>query len=201
MSLHTERASEGGLRETLIDATVAAITDDGLAAVTLRGVARRSGVSHAAPAHHFGDKVGLFTAVATEGFRLLTDSLRTTAAAQAGQPARARIRALGMAYVDFAVRHRAHFEVMFRPELLRPTDPAYAAAGAAAFGELMRAVLDAQRQGWATGRDPDDVATMAWALVHGVATLGTQQALERGGTTALRARAQRITGMLVEVLA
>ena len=201
MSGERAPASEGGLRERLVAATVAAINEQGLGGVTLRGVARRSGVSHAAPAHHFGDKAGLFTAVATDGFRLLTASLRECAAARADRPAPDRSQLLGIAYVEFAVRHRAHFEVMFRPELLRPADSAYTAAGAEAFSELMRAVLDAQAQGWAATRDADDVATMAWALVHGVAALGTQQALERGSTTALRARADRITRALVEVLA
>lgn len=201
MSTQIDRRAEGGLRTTLVHATVTAITEDGLGAVTLRGVARRSGVSHAAPAHHFGDKAGLFTAVATEGFELLTASLRASAAASRGRPAVERMCALGLAYVEFAVHHRAHFEVMFRPELLHPTDPAYSEAGREAFGELMTAVADAQREGWAKGWASDDVATMAWALVHGVATLGTQQALERGGTTAVRARAERITRIFVDALA
>jgi AcrR family transcriptional regulator len=53
---------------------VRAIAEDGPGALSLRDVARRLGVSHAAPTHHFGDKAGLLTAVAAEGFRLLARS-------------------------------------------------------------------------------------------------------------------------------
>jgi AcrR family transcriptional regulator len=64
-------AADVGGRRALIDATVAAIEEHGLAGVSLRAITRRAAVSHAAPAYHFGDKAGLFTAVALEGFELL----------------------------------------------------------------------------------------------------------------------------------
>jgi AcrR family transcriptional regulator len=67
------------------------------------------GVSHAAPVHHFGDRAGLLTALAAEGFDLLADDL----AAVRGRG----IVELGVSYVRFAIEHRAHFEVMFRPDL------------------------------------------------------------------------------------
>src|SRR3954451_6173243 len=58
----------GNLRRVLLDTALEAIATDGVAALSLRDVARRAGVSHAAPAHHFGDKRGLLTAIAIEGF-------------------------------------------------------------------------------------------------------------------------------------
>jgi AcrR family transcriptional regulator len=66
----------GDLRRALIDAAVQAIAEVGPAAVSLRDLARRTGVSHAAPAHHFGDKAGLLSAVAADGFRCLAATLR-----------------------------------------------------------------------------------------------------------------------------
>ena len=66
----------GDLRRALIDAAVGVIEHEGLAALSLRDLARRVGVSHAAPVHHFGDKAGLLTAVAAEGFSKLADALQ-----------------------------------------------------------------------------------------------------------------------------
>ena len=94
-----------------------AIAEVGPAAVSLRDLARRTGVSHAAPAHHFGDKAGLLTAVAADGFRRLAATLGEAYEASGS------FLEVGVAYVRFAVTHRAHFEVMFRPELYRHDDP------------------------------------------------------------------------------
>ena len=94
-----------------------AIAEVGPAAVSLRDLARRAGVSHAAPAHHFGDKAGLLTAVAADGFRRLAATLREA------YEATGSFLEVGVAYVGFAVTHRAHFEVMFRPELYHTDDP------------------------------------------------------------------------------
>ena len=82
----------------------------------MRDLARRVGVSHAAPVHHFGDKAGLLTAVATEGFRKLGDELERTYADTGS------FLEMGVAYVRFAVAERAYFEVMYRPELYHADD-------------------------------------------------------------------------------
>jgi AcrR family transcriptional regulator len=152
----------GDLRRALIDEAIAAIERDGPAGLSLRELARRAGVSHAAPAHHFGDKTGLLTAIACEGFDLLATEL-DAAFARTGS-----FLEVGVAYVGFAVRHRSHFEVMFRPELLRADDPALVAARersrAALYGPL-RSVPQAEEAGSL------QAGIAAWALVHGLATL------------------------------
>jgi AcrR family transcriptional regulator len=112
----------GDLRRALLDAAVAAIEESGPAALSLRDLARRAGVSHAAPTHHFGDKAGLLTALAAEGYGLLADELAAEHAASAS------FLEMGVAYVRFAVAHRAHFEVMFQPELYHADDPELVAA-------------------------------------------------------------------------
>jgi AcrR family transcriptional regulator len=116
-----------------------------------------SGVSHAAATYHFGDKAGLLTAVATEGYRRLAETLR--AEHQASQS----FLEVGVAYVRFAVTHRGYFEVMFRPELYHPSDPELLSARAASAAMLYRSDRP----------DPARMATgiAAWALMHGVATL------------------------------
>jgi AcrR family transcriptional regulator len=147
----------GHLRPALIDAAVATVEDQGLAGMSLRGVARRAGVSHAAATYHFGNKAGLLTAVAVEGYRQLTGALR--AEDQAGHG----YLEVGVAYVRFAVTHRGYFEVMYRPELYHPQDPTLLEARAAAATQLYRSDQP----------DADRMATgiAAWALMHGVATL------------------------------
>jgi len=84
----------GDLRPALLRAAVEAIGQVGPAAMSLREVARRAGVSHAAAAYHFGDKAGLLTAVAAQGYRMLTEELRRARDAGRGRPVRrARARA------------------------------------------------------------------------------------------------------------
>ena len=100
----------GDLRPALLRAAVEVIGQAGPAAMSLREVARRAGVTHAAAAYHFGDKAGLLTAVAAQGYRMLAEELRSARDARSG------FLEVGVAYVQFAVSHRAHFEVMYQPE-------------------------------------------------------------------------------------
>ena len=162
----------GDLRRDLLDAALALIAREGPSAVSLRWLARRLGVSHAAPANHFPDKAALFTAIATEGFELLGAAI-TEAAAQAGPDATAgqRFRAAGRAYTGFALAHPAHFAVMWQRDLLHPDNPELAAAGDRTFELLERAVRDIQAEGWAPGGEPQTVAVLAWSVVHGLAAL------------------------------
>jgi AcrR family transcriptional regulator len=147
----------GDLRPALLRAAVEAIGHAGPAAMSLRAVARRAGVSHAAAAYHFGDKAGLLTAVAAQGYRVLTQEL------QNARDARRGFLEVGVAYVRFAVTHRAHFEVMYRPELYRPGDAEVrkARAGAAV---LLYGTASPTAGQLAAG-------AAAWSLVHGLATL------------------------------
>jgi AcrR family transcriptional regulator len=147
----------GDLRPALLRAAVEVIGQAGPGAMSLREVARRAGVSHAAASYHFGDKAGLLTAVAAQGYRMLTDEL------QKAHDARRGFLEVGVAYVRFAVTHRAHFEVMYRPELYRPDDAEVREARAAAAVHLYGTPSpDAGRLA---------AGAAAWSLVHGLATL------------------------------
>lgn len=178
----------GDLRRALLSAAAEAIGESGAAALSLRDLARRAGVSHAAPAHHFGDKAGLLTALAVEGFDLLAETLR-----DAGSD----LLEAGVAYVDFAVRHRAHFEVMFRPELYR-ADAAEVRAARERAGAALRSGVAALPARGATAADPERDALAAWSMVHGFATLWLSGALPpRVGDdpeTAARAVIRRLFG-------
>jgi AcrR family transcriptional regulator len=158
----------GNLRSALLDAALELVREEGLSSISLREVARRAGVSHAAPAHHFGDKAGLLTALATQGFELFGAALRDGAAKAAADP-KLRLAWVGWAYVTFAAQHRAYFEVMFRPELLHYEDPQLASTAAAAYQELLDSVKLYSPN--ASEAELKLHAVRAWSEVHGLATL------------------------------
>ncbi|MBW4717930.1 TetR/AcrR family transcriptional regulator [Saccharothrix obliqua] len=159
------RYHHGDLRRALLTAAVEAIGESGPGGLGLRDLARRVGVSHAAPVHHFRDKAGLLTALAAEGFELLARSLAET------RDRGGDFIDQGVAYVEFAVSHKAHFEVMFRPDLHHADDPDLTAARERAGALLADGVTDEE--------DPRVAAVAAWSLVHGFATLWNTGALSR----------------------
>ncbi|UYQ62547.1 TetR/AcrR family transcriptional regulator [Streptomyces peucetius] len=146
----------GDLRRAVLNAALDVIRTEGPSAVRLRDLARRAGVSHAAPAHHFKDRTGLLTAIAAEGYELLAQALSKAP----------DLRERGVAYVRFALDRPAHFQVMFQPDLYRGDDPALLAAKELASAELHAGVttLDASP-------DPRTAGIAAWSLAHGFATL------------------------------
>lgn len=161
----------GDLPTALLAAVESAVADGGVSGVSLRDVARRAGVSHSAPAYHFGSKAGLLTAFATAGYQLLAEYIiNEVAASEAGDSA-AELAAIGRGYVRFAVGHPAHFEVMFRLDALEPGNAGFVAASEAAYGLLTAAVERCRADGRLHGRSPEVVAVSAWSLVHGLSAL------------------------------
>jgi AcrR family transcriptional regulator len=173
----------GDLRRALLQAADEAITEQGVAALSMRDLARRAGVSHAAPTHHFGDKAGLLTAFAASGFEQLARALATSRLASNS------FIELGVTYIRFATTKRALFEVMFRTDLYHADDPSLLAARAQAADALYAAVSDlpggllAQdasdgparpvRPGTAEAAPPEvrRAGLAAWSMAHGFATL------------------------------
>ncbi len=102
----------GDLRQALISAALDLIADSDADEVTLRAVARRAGVSSAAPYHHFADKNALLAAVARDGFESLGE-VQLEVLARPGSP-RDRLERLVSGYVLFALRHPTHYRLMFR---------------------------------------------------------------------------------------
>jgi AcrR family transcriptional regulator len=161
----------GDLPAALLKAVDGAVADHGVSGLSLRDVARRAGVSHSAPAHHFGTKAGLLTAFATQGYRWLAETVVTElAVSQPADPA-AELATAGRGYVRFAVAHPAHFEVMFRPDALNPADPEFIEASDAAYGLLTAIIGRCHAAGRLHGRVPEVVAVSAWSLAHGLAAL------------------------------
>lgn len=168
----------GDLRRALLDAALALIARHGVSALTLRGVARRAGVSHAAPAHHFGDLRGLLRALADESFEALRAHMLT---AIAGAPdAQSALRRSGIAYVEFAAANPARFRAMFHPAI--GGDAGQPSAAMAAAYEVLLAGIRAVYGGRALSRrEAAELALGAWAPMHGLATLAVDRQLEGKG--------------------
>ncbi len=161
------RYHHGDLRRALVDASVELVDAGGAATLTLRGVARRLGVSHSAPGHHFADRTSLLVAVAARGFEGLHAAMQR-AADKAGSPVE-RLNATGVAYVEFAVAHPERFRLMFGSELHGVESEELMPPAMCAFEVLVDAVKGALGDG-----DPNRVrvtTAAAWSLVHGLATL------------------------------
>jgi AcrR family transcriptional regulator len=168
----------GDLRNALLEAVGEIISENGVGAVSLREAARRAGVSHAAPAHHFGDKMGMLTAFAARGFEEFGRRLQVAADAAAADGAEAQFRAIGVEYLRFAVERQPYFEVMFRSEMHDSADPDLECISHDSFGVLM-GVVEAMDPAELGGADPMHVAMGAWATVHGLATLWLDGALSQ----------------------
>jgi AcrR family transcriptional regulator len=157
----------GDLKAVILAKAAGLVAERGADGISLRELAREAGVSHAAPAHHFTDRRGLFTALAAQGWRMLADAL---------SDARPDFIAAALAYVQFALDHPGHYAVMFDSSLVNPDDPDFVAAQNAAGTELAHGVgtLKDQR----AKADPGSAALAAWSLVHGFAMLRLNGAID-----------------------
>lgn len=159
----------GDLREAVLAAAASAIERGGVSSLSLRALARDVGVTHTAPRHHFGDKRGVVTALAAQGYRLLAGDVRT-----AGE--RGSLLDSGVAYTEFSRTHPAHFAVMFRPDLVDGDDADLGAATQDLYAALATAVRAFTGRGGGPAVEPGSpeersVALAAWSMAHGFATL------------------------------
>lgn len=180
----------GDLRAALLAAGEVELAERGIEGFSLRSVAKRAGVSHAAPAHHFGDMGGLLTALATEGFLRFQAAME---AREAGSPdPRERALRAGLGYLDFATARPALFRLIFSSAKPNTADPALHAAAERSYLHLVGLV---KAMG---GGDADIIAL--WAASHGIADLVLGGKL-RGVTAMTEAeREAMVRSVLIRVL-
>lgn len=157
------------LRTELLLAAEAEVIEHGAARVSLRAIARRVGVSHQAPGHFFGNRTGLFTALATHELARMRAQLEATAADAIDLPARDRLSRLGVSYIHFARDNHALFSLALRPDLLDAQNEKLVAERVGAWTALVTAVADSQDDGWRAGEPLENVALLCWTVVHGTA--------------------------------
>ncbi|HEX6979802.1 MAG TPA: TetR/AcrR family transcriptional regulator [Alphaproteobacteria bacterium] len=188
------------MRRALLAAAARLLEAHGPAALSLREVARATGVSQTAPYRHFADKEALLAALAADGFAELLRRM-TEAAAGADAPPE-RLQALGRGYVDFALAHPHVFRLMFGPEIPdRRAHPALFAAAAAAEAQLGAAIAACRRGMPRDAADERTALVAAWSLVHGLATLLIGDQFRRTEATARTALVDGVTRLFARMLA
>jgi AcrR family transcriptional regulator len=163
----------GNLQAALEDAALDLLETTSAARISLREVARRAGVSHNAPYHHFGDRAALLRALGVRGMGALLAAQEEAVASAEG--AVARVRALGLAYVQYAATHPQAFALVFDPDYCAAGAPSVEMAPLIARNEDLLGGLVGelvQEPGY-EGRDPDALAAALWSTVHGMAQLIT----------------------------
>jgi AcrR family transcriptional regulator len=171
-SSKTSRYHHGDLRNALLTAARDLAAEVGVDGFTLREVARRAGVSHTAPYHHFPDKAALVRALAIEAFKILTHDLQE--AADGAKKPLEQLECIGERYVQFALAHPVEFRFMFRRDLClseaqNGEDP-LETESLNAQAVLEAAVDAASKEGQLEG-NAKNAALTAWSGVHGLATL------------------------------
>ncbi len=161
----------GDLRRALINAARVSLKEKGIDKLSLREVARNTGVSHAAAYHHFRDKTSLVAAVAVTTFSEL-ESVMQRAFDEQAVDAVARLRSLAHTYVEFALEHPDEFRLMFSPQLRDDTVlTEVEKAGRATYVVLIAALSVVQEEGRLATDNLERAAITVWAQVHGLASL------------------------------
>ncbi len=159
----------GGLRQALVTAARAALKEKGVDKLSLREVARNTGVSHAAAYHHFRDKTSVIAAVAVAAFEELEVAMQ---AVPSGDNATRRLEALMRVYVAFALDHPDEFRLMFSPQLRSDeVRTEVERAGRATYELIIAALASLEAAGRLRPADPEHAAITCWAVAHGLAML------------------------------
>ncbi|KRE28874.1 TetR/AcrR family transcriptional regulator [Agromyces sp. Soil535] len=165
------------LRETLLELAERSVQRSGVEALSLRQLARDANVSHAAPARHFRDRRALLDALALDGFQRLNRAMADAAATPGTFDA--RFRAIASAYVTFAVDNAALLGLMYTVKHEADASDALVEAGRGSLRAAVELIAEAQAAGAVTaGDDPERLALVAFASVHGVAALATGDLLD-----------------------
>ncbi|MDZ5660689.1 TetR/AcrR family transcriptional regulator [Nocardioides sp. S-58] len=161
----------GNLQAALEDAALDLLETTSAAKISLREVARRAGVSHNAPYHHFGDRAALLGALGVRGMAALLAAQEEAVAGVDGTVA--RVRALGLAYVRYAASHPQAFSLVFDPDYCAADEPSAEMAPLIRRNEELLGGLVGElvREPGYEGRDPLALSAALWSTVHGMAQL------------------------------
>jgi AcrR family transcriptional regulator len=166
---HRDTYHHGDLKRALTEAALGLVKEKGPKGFTLREVARRAGVSAAAPYRHFSDKAQLLAAVATQGFIQLHEAVSAATVEKADLTM--QVLDMGRAYIHWAVTHPDYYQVMFGAELDKSDKPELLAAGARAFDDLLDVIVRCQEADLLPAGGPREIAGPTWSLLHGIALL------------------------------
>lgn len=161
----------GDLREEILCAATTLLEESNIAALSLRAVAKKVGVSHTAPYRHFKDKESLLAGIAGVGFDMLGAQLALAVASHPGDPA-AQLQEAGQQYMKSALKHPQCTQLMFGAILpCNDTYPALRASGDAAFDGLKMIIEEGQDAGVFKAGDIELLALSVWSGIHGLSLL------------------------------
>jgi AcrR family transcriptional regulator len=188
----------GDLKRVLIDAALALVEEGGADAVNVREAARRAGVSPGAPFRHFPSRVALMTAVAEEAQRRFRAEIEAALAETPPGDPLGRFRSFGIAYLRWAMRNPAHFEIISSGRLFdydKATD--LLRDNAELIGTIESTLADALAQGQLRVANLAEVQIAGRALVYGFARMNIDGHLPRWGVAA--ADAERMAEAIVDL--
>ena len=161
----------GDLKNALIQAGTQIVSQEGVQGLSLRKVAQRAGVSHAAPYAHFADKQALIAAISTEGYRRLYAEISAAGQRYAGDPLRQLVEG-AWAYVQFALNDPDHFKITLSSVIEKENDyPAFVEVSRQSFALVVQLVAACQAAGILDPGPSDVVAVGVWSLIHGFVSL------------------------------
>jgi AcrR family transcriptional regulator len=178
----------GELRQKIIEEALSWIEQEDIFSLSLRGIARRIGVSHNAPYRHFSDKESLLIEIAEIGFNQLYQSLQQPLI-NSRDHAQQKLETIGVAYIQYAVQNQAYYRVMFSDRVAYPKGnrPKYSKeanqqknaekyqnlnqVSEKAFSVLLQTIETGQQTGVFMAEDSYQLALVCWSLVHGVSML------------------------------
>jgi AcrR family transcriptional regulator len=161
----------GDLRSSLIAWSTHILDTEGTGAMSMRAAAKLAGVSQGAPAHHFVDRNGLLAAIAAQGFRDMVSLRLQRLEATDPSDRRARLRAVMLGYVEFAMKYPARFHLMFGPDIERREAYPELAAASQESVRLLTSVMMPFLEDKDTTLSESTLAFAVWAATHGLATL------------------------------
>lgn len=171
IKLEPHHYHHGDLKNALIAAGLQLLIEKGVNGLNLREVARRAGVTHAAPYRHFADKEALIAAIAEDGFRRLGERIGALREA-ANESAAEKLVILGCAYIHFALEQPDSFRLMFSHTIAHGEQyPALYAAAKTGFLLLQSIIEEGQGRGEFIATDSIALTKSVWSMLHGLATL------------------------------
>lgn len=166
MTVHQSSHHHGDLQAALLAAGIEILETEGIAGLSLRKIAAKVGVSHAAPAHHFKSKNALLVGIATKGFETFSDIMRA-GRVEADPDPRSQLLGLCHGYLNFAEQHEALFELIFSTEIKTHADDDLRNASKNAY----RLLEDTCGLFEPSADHAKSNEIMVWSVVHGYATL------------------------------
>jgi AcrR family transcriptional regulator len=190
----------GDLRVALLAAAREIVAEQGADAFTLREAARRAGVSHGAPAHHFGDKTGLLTELAAQILRERVEQFETAKLAAGPEPLD-QLKACGMAHIDFLISHPRLEGLCWRDNLVNRADPALQEVLQRMTAGLIETMSAATGKTLVPDKEANPSTLLAVSVVHGFATLVNERMiLQHAADSDRRAQALSMADEMLELL-